>query len=156
MALTDHKPRGLLRLLLRAPIWLYRANLGRLAGHRLLYLAHRGRRTGARREVVVETVGFDPAVPEAVVIGAWGRAPDWVRNLEAAPAIEVRIGAQRWPNPEHRYLDDAETRRVLLAYRQAHPRAWKRLAPLLGFPDDLNDPHWPEITAIAFTGPKAS
>ena len=85
MAVTDHKPRGLLRLALRAPIWLYRANLGWLTGRRLLYVAHRGRRTGARREVVAETVRYDPSVPEAVVVAAWGKNPDWLRNLRAAP-----------------------------------------------------------------------
>jgi deazaflavin-dependent oxidoreductase (nitroreductase family) len=147
MALTDRKPHGLLRLLLRAPIWLYRARLGWLAGHRLLYLAHRGRRTGARREVVVEVVRHDPAVPEVVVIAAWGRNPDWYRNLQAAPAIEVRLGAQRWPTPDHRFLDGPEALQTLLAYQQAHPHAWKRIAPLLGFPAAPTDPRWPEIAA---------
>nr|WP_228046222.1 nitroreductase family deazaflavin-dependent oxidoreductase [Saccharopolyspora sp. HNM0983] len=153
--MTDHKPRGLLRLLLRAPIWLYRARLGFLAGHRLLYLAHRGRRTGARREVVVETVHYDPDGPEVVVIAAWGGDPDWYRNLRAAPAIEVRVGAKRWPQPAHRFLGAAETQRILLAYQHAHPHAWKRLAPLLGFPAEPTDPRWPEVAAavhaIAFT-----
>lgn len=155
MALTDRKPRGLLRLVLRAPIWLYRARLGWLAGHRLLYLAHRGRRTGARREVVVETVRYDPAVPEVTVVAAWGGTPDWYRNLRAAPAIEVRLGARRWPAPAHRFLDAAETHRTLLDYQRAHPHAWKRLAPLLGFPTDPADPRWAEVAAavhaIAFT-----
>lgn len=155
MALTDRKPRGLLRLVLRAPIWLYRARLGWLFGHRLLYLAHRGRRTGARREVVVETVHHDPAAPEVTVVAAWGGNPDWYRNLLAAPAIEVRLGARRWPAPAHRFLDASETHRTLLAYQRAHPRAWKRLAPLLGFPADPADPRWPEVAAtvhaIAFT-----
>lgn len=155
MALTDRKPRGLLRFLLRAPIWLYRAGLGGLFGHRLIYIAHRGRRTGARREVVVETVHYDPAVPEAVVVAAWGGTPDWYRNLRAAPAIEVRLGGRRWATPDHRQLDAAEVHRTLLAYQRAHPRAWKRLAPLLGFPADPADPRWPEVAAtvhaIAFT-----
>lgn len=155
MALTDRKPRGLLRLVLRAPIWLYRARLGWLFGHRLLYLAHRGRRTGARREVVVETVRYDPAAPEVTVVAAWGGNPDWYRNLKAAPAIEVRLGTRRWPAPTHRFLDASETHRTLLAYQRAHPRAWKRLAPLLGFPTDPADPRWPEVAAtvhaIAFT-----
>jgi len=35
MAITDRKPTGLLRALLRTPIWLYRLRLGRLAGRRL-------------------------------------------------------------------------------------------------------------------------
>jgi deazaflavin-dependent oxidoreductase (nitroreductase family) len=155
VALTDRKPTGLLRAALRAPIWLYRARLGRLTGRRLVYIAHRGRRTGARREVVAETVRYDQAGPEVVVVAAWGREPDWYRNLRAAPAIEVRIGAARWPRPRHRFLDAAETRRVLLAYRHAHPRAWRRIAPLLGFPTDPDDPRWPQVAAtthaIAFS-----
>lgn len=139
MAITDRKPTGLLRALLRTPIWLYRLRLGRLAGRRLTYIAHRGRRTGARREVVVETVRFDPVTPEAIVIAAWGPGPDWYRNLKAAPAIDVRIGAQRWPQPRHRFLHATETHQTLLAYQRAHPRAWRRLAPLLGFPSDPAD-----------------
>lgn len=155
MALTDRKPTGLLKALLRAPIWLYRAHLGWTLGHRLLYIAHLGRRTGARREVVVETVRYDPAAPEVVVVAAWGKDPDWYRNLKVAPALEVRIAAQRWDQPEQRFLDGAETLQVLRAYQQAHPRAWKRIAPVLGFPPDPADPSWPAVAetvhAIAFT-----
>ena len=155
MTVTDRKPTGALRAALRAPLWLYRARLGVLAGHRLLYIAHRGRRTGRRREVVVEVVGYDPAVPEVMVIAAWGGVPDWYRNLRAAPAFEVRLGAHRWLEPRHRFPDAAETLRVLRDYQCAHPHAWKRIAPLLGFPADPADPRWPEVAetvhAVAFT-----
>jgi len=65
MPLMDRKPTGLLRLLLRAPILLYRARAGWLLGHRFVYVAHRGRRTGARREVVVEVVCYLPAAPRS-------------------------------------------------------------------------------------------
>jgi deazaflavin-dependent oxidoreductase (nitroreductase family) len=155
VALTDRKPRGLVRFLLRTPIWLYRARLGLLLGHRLIYIAHRGRRSGARREVVVEVVRFDPALPEAVVIAAWGGIPDWYRNLRAARALEVRLGRRHWTRPHHRELGAAEVHRTLVGYQRAHPRAWRRLAPLLGFPDDPADPHWPAVAAavhaLAFT-----
>lgn len=155
MSVVARKPTGVLRLLLRAPIPLYRAGLGWLFGHRLVYLAHRGRRTGARREAVVEVVRHDPRTPEVVVIAAWGGVPDWYRNLRAAPAIELRLGGQRWPSPRHRELPPAETLAVLRAYRAAHARAWRRIAPLLGFPADPADPRWPEVAgavhALAFT-----
>jgi deazaflavin-dependent oxidoreductase (nitroreductase family) len=155
MSTTDRKPTGLLRLLLRAPIWLYRAGLGRLFGHRLLYLAHRGRRTGARREVVVEIVRYDSHVPEAVVVAAWGKNPDWYRNLLAGPALEVRLGGQRWLAPEHRSLDVDEVLDVLLSYRREHPHVWRWLAPKLDFPATRDDPRWPAVAArtraIAFS-----
>lgn len=155
MGLVDRKPTGVLRTLLRSPIWLYRAHLGWLAGHRLLYLAHRGRRTGARREVVVEVIGYDPAGPQVTVVAAWGGTPDWYRNLKAAPALEVRVGTHRWIEPGHRFPAGAETLRALHGYRRAHPMAWRRIAPLLGFPVEPDDPRWPEIAervhAVTFT-----
>lgn len=154
MKIVGRKPTGVLKALLRAPIWIYRARLGRLLGHRFVYLAHTGRRSGLRREVVVEVVRYDAAVPEVVVVAAWGKNPDWYANLRAAPALEVRIAGQRWEHPEHRFLDGAGTLAVLRAYGTAHPRAWRRLAPVLGFPADLDDPRWPdlarEVHAVAF------
>jgi deazaflavin-dependent oxidoreductase (nitroreductase family) len=147
MTLTDHKPTGLLRRLLRAPIWLYRLRLGWLADHRLVYIAHRGRRSGKRRETVVEVARYFPAIPAVVVVAAWGKHTDWYLNLKAAPALEVRIATQRWDHPRQRFLNRSETVRILHEYQQAHLYAWKQLAPLLGFPDDPADPRWSEVAA---------
>ena len=136
MGLIDHAPRGLLRLLLRAPILLYRARLGWLLGRRFVYVAHRGRRSGKRRETVLEVVRYDPDIPEIFVASGWGTRADWYRNLRDHPPLEVRIGAVRFLAPRQRFLDPEETVRLILDYRLAHPRAWKRLAPSLGLPLD--------------------
>jgi deazaflavin-dependent oxidoreductase (nitroreductase family) len=145
--ITSRRPTGVLRWLLRLPIWLYHAHLGWMLGHRMIYIAHRGRRSGARHEVVVEVVRYDPRVPEVFVIAAWGGTPDWYRNLRAAPAIEVRTGRHRWPAPVQRFPDAVEILRVLRAYQRAHPAAFRQLGPRLGFPADPTDPSWPEVAA---------
>jgi hypothetical protein len=44
------------RWFVRAPIWLFRARLGFLAGSRLITLEHIGRTSGQRRYVVFEVV----------------------------------------------------------------------------------------------------
>jgi deazaflavin-dependent oxidoreductase (nitroreductase family) len=147
MALTDHKPTGLMRTLLRAPIWLYRLRLGWLTDHRFVYIAHRGRRSGERRETVVEVVRYFPAIPAVVVNAAWGAHPDWYLNLKAAPALEIRLATQRWEHPRQRFLSSSEAERILQEYQQMHPYAWEGLAPLLGFPADPADPRWPEVAA---------
>ena len=145
--ITDRPPTGLMKVILRLPIWAYRAHLGWIFGHRLVYIAHRGRTSGARREVVAEVVRFDKAVPEVTVIAAWGGTPQWFRNLKAARAIEVRIGRQRWEAPAQRFLTAEEILSTLRAYQAAHPRAFKELGPRLGFPADPQDPTWPQVAA---------
>jgi deazaflavin-dependent oxidoreductase (nitroreductase family) len=145
MTLVDRRPSGLLRMFFRVPILAYRAHLGRLLGHRFLYLAHRGRTSGKRREVVLEVVRWDPRVPTVVVVSAWGTRSDWFRNLEAAPALELRIAGRRWVEPEHRVLDAAHLRTALRGYAAQHPRAWAALAPKLGLEAELT----PESLALA-------
>lgn len=139
MTMVDRRPRGLLRAFFRSPLLLYRLRLGWVFGHRLLYLAHRGRTSGRRREVVLEAVRWDPRTPEVTVVSAWGARSDWFRNIQAAPALELRIGGQRWPAPEHRVLDAAEMRAALEGYARAHPRAWATLAPKMGLDPSLTD-----------------
>jgi hypothetical protein len=53
---TKRPPKGLLRLMLRLPIWLYRLRLGWLLGNRFLLLTHVGRKTGLPHQTVVEVV----------------------------------------------------------------------------------------------------
>jgi deazaflavin-dependent oxidoreductase (nitroreductase family) len=158
MGLVDHAPRGLSRLLLRAPVLLYRARLGRLLGRRFVYVAHRGRRSGKRREVVLEVVRYDPDLPEVFVVSGWGARSDWYRNLRAHPALEVRIGARRIVAPRQRFLDPEETVRLMLDYRRAHPRAWRRLASLLGLPSDPSQARADarDFPAVAFSPGEAS
>src|SRR4051812_26469780 len=80
----------------RAPLWLYQRDLGFLLGKRFLYLAHQGRLSGLRRETVLEVARLDHHTGEAIVVAAWGAHSDWVRNLRAGRALEVRIGHLRF------------------------------------------------------------
>jgi deazaflavin-dependent oxidoreductase (nitroreductase family) len=134
VALTDRRPGTLLRVAFRAPLPLYHLGLGWLFGRRLLLLAHRGRSSGARRETVLEVVRYDPGRREATVVAAWGERAQWYRNLRHAPALEVRIGRERWPSPRQRFLDQAETTTLLDRYRRQHPLAARGLSRVLGWP----------------------
>ena len=76
--------------LVRAPIWLYRARLGFLSGSRTLMLEHVGRKSGARRFVVLEVVGH-PAPDTYVVASGFGERAQWFRNLIANPQVRVSV-----------------------------------------------------------------
>lgn len=123
---------GLLRVrwLVRAPIWIYRARLGAIFGGRLLMLEHRGRRSGARRYVVLEVVDHpDPGT--YVVVSGFGKRAQWYRNVEADPRVRVYLRSRPPVAAEARPLGPAEAASALRRYAAAHPRAWSSLRPVL-------------------------
>jgi hypothetical protein len=63
-----------------------------------------------------------------------GEKADWYRNLEAAPALEVRTGGQRYV-PEQRFLAP-ENYAVICDYGRRHPLAFWVFARVFGYPLD--------------------
>ncbi len=101
------RPAGILRLVFRLPTYLYRYRFGRLLGHRFLLLTHRGRKTGRVHQTVLEVIAYDSATRESIVLSGWGERADWYRNIEANPAMEIRIGRERYV-PKQRFLSPEE------------------------------------------------
>ena len=114
------------RSLVRAPIALYRAGLGRLMGERILMLEHRGRTSGLRRYVCLEVVER-PARDRIVIVSGFGTRAQWYRNLAAHPACFVSIGAIRRAPARARMLPDGESAAALDRYRRVRPRDWELL-----------------------------
>jgi deazaflavin-dependent oxidoreductase (nitroreductase family) len=109
------KKRGTLWYLFRAPVYLYRWRLGWLFGHRLLLLTRIGRRTGLRRQTVLEVVEYRKEGPEVVVANGFGPDSDWLRNIEARPGEEVTVGSRHFV-ASHRFLSEDEAMRVIQGY----------------------------------------
>ena len=64
--------------------------------------------------------------PEAVVMSAFGRNADWLRNIEAIPNPKVVIGSQSFI-AAHRFLDEEEAVQAIAGYEQ---RNWV-IAPII-------------------------
>ncbi|SEO68750.1 nitroreductase family deazaflavin-dependent oxidoreductase [Amycolatopsis saalfeldensis] len=120
------RPGPLLRAVFRAPLRLYDWHAGWLLGHRFLRLTHQGRRSGRRYRTVVEVLKTDPASGEVMVMAGFGRATDWLRNIQARPAIEITLGRRQFV-PVHRILDEDAAAAVLADYEQRN----RLVAPLL-------------------------
>lgn len=114
------RPTGTLRLVFRAPIYLYHLGFDRLFGHRFLMFIHQGRKSGLLRETVLEVIRYDPTTRESIVLSGRAENSDWYLNIEASPALEVRTGRGRYV-PEQRFLGPAENHEVISEYARHHP-----------------------------------
>jgi deazaflavin-dependent oxidoreductase (nitroreductase family) len=119
------------------PLRLYRSGRGTVLGHTFLMFVHVGRVTGHRHEAVAMVLRFDEQTREAVICSAWGPNTDWMRNLRANPACEVRIGGDTYM-PAQRFLSEEEACAVAREFRRRHPWRLRLLRVVLGW-ENLGD-----------------
>jgi len=120
------RKKGMLWHLFRTPICIYRWHLEWLFGKRLLLLTHTGRRSGLRRQTVLEVVEYRREVPEVVVANGFGPDSDWLRNIQAESDEEVTVGPQHFA-ASHRFLGEDEAVRVIEQYE----RRSRLIAPIV-------------------------
>ena len=135
MRRSPKRPAGLRRIIYRLPLWLYRARLGGLLGHRFVLIHHVGRRSGRCREVVVEVAERDPATGAVTVMAGYGAHSDWYRNLLAHPAARIQVGNHS-ATVHAMPLTPDEAGDVLERYARRHPRAVRAMLRFLGSPVD--------------------
>jgi deazaflavin-dependent oxidoreductase (nitroreductase family) len=92
--LTNKQPHGLLRLLLRMPILLYRVHMGWLLGGRFLKITHIGHKSGLPREVVLEVVCHNFETGAYFVAAGWRGKADWFRNIQSNPEVQLMVGTR--------------------------------------------------------------
>ncbi len=126
------RPKGLGRALARLPIHLYRMHLGGLMGDRFLLLHHVGRKSGKRRQVVLEVV--EHTDDGYVVCSGFGPKADWYRNVLAHPDVVIQV--RRRPRRHRPPARPAEGGELMARYAPRHPKAAARLVRLMGFSVD--------------------
>jgi deazaflavin-dependent oxidoreductase (nitroreductase family) len=123
---------GMLRArpLARAPICLYEAGAGSMLGSRLLMLEHVGRRSSARRTVILEVIGH-PTPDTYLVASGFGEKAQWFRNVKVNPRVRVNVANHSSAPATARILTQPEADRALGEYVSQHPGSWNHLRPVL-------------------------
>jgi deazaflavin-dependent oxidoreductase (nitroreductase family) len=128
-------PRGLSRLLFRAPIYLYRIGLGWLLGGRFLLLNHVGRKSGLPRQAVVEVVRHDEASDTYVIASGFGERSQWFQNLMERPQVTIQVGRRKLAVTAERLSREAAGDEMV-DYARRHAGAARNLARFMGFEVD--------------------
>lgn len=143
---SANRPSGLMRWLLRAPIFLFEAGLGPLFGRHLLLLESLGHRTGLPRRTVLEVVHHDSATDTFYVAAGFGPGSDWYGNVRHQPEVLITVGRHHVPV----YACPVEPKRageILVGYAARHPRTARVLLRWLGFEVDGSEADYREVPA---------
>lgn len=137
-------PGGLSRRLVRLPIWLYRLGLGGLMRlMRLMVLTTWGRKSGLPRHTAIE---YRTHGSKIYVISAWGRRPNWYRNLIEQPVVRVRLGGRGFSARAQVVEDTGEALRVLYLFRKRAPVVYDPILAYLSDHQALNRRTLPDVS----------
>ena len=131
-------PRGISRLLWRAPIWIYRLGLGGLIKKRMLLLHHVGRVSGEPRENVLEIVDQDSETGSYTVASGFGKKSERYNNIVKQPDVSITVGREEKP-VRARPLSPDDSGRAIVDYATRHPKAAKTLMSICGYKVDGSD-----------------
>jgi deazaflavin-dependent oxidoreductase (nitroreductase family) len=121
------RPNRLLRLIFRFPVLVYKIGLGWLFGRRFLMLTHIGRKSGLKRQVVLEVLYHNQTSGEYYILSGWGDKSDWFMNIQKNPEVVVNFGGERFEAIAFQMTsEDAEN--VISKYAYQHPKAFRILS----------------------------
>ena len=130
-------PKGMVKILMRAPIVLYEIGLGFILGDRFLMLTHIGRNSGRPKRVVLEVIKNDPESGIFYIGSGWGEKANWLLNIEKTPDARVQTGNRVFDAVATRLSIDKASD-ILMDYAKRNPRAFRILAGRLILGKDLD------------------
>ncbi|MHB8777953.1 MAG: nitroreductase family deazaflavin-dependent oxidoreductase [Anaerolineales bacterium] len=99
MSAFDKRPNRLLKFFFKVPVWFHNMGFGgweRLIGAQWMLIATAGRKTGKRREVMVDVMDYNKAADTYYIEAAYGAHADWFRNLQSNPIFEAQVGRRKF------------------------------------------------------------
>lgn len=123
-------PKSLWRLLRIPPRLLYGLGLGPVYGRLVLLLTTTGRRSGLPHVTPLQYEEVDGVI---YVGAARGPKADWYRNIQANPAVEVRVRSRRFRGLAEPITDPGRIADILELRLRRHPRMVGAIFRLAGF-----------------------
>ncbi len=125
------RPKGLLLLGFRLPVWLYRFRMGWLMGKRMIYFEHIGRTSGIKRRSIVEIIRYDQENDVYYVVSGYGEKADWFRNIMKTPKVSAQVANRRF-NANVERLSQERALEEFQDYAHRNPKMLKFLGNLIG------------------------
>ena len=99
MGTFDKRPNQLLKFFFKVPVWLHKIGFGgweRLIGAQWMLITTTGRKTGKRRETMVDVMDYDKAADIYYIEAAYGARADWYKNIQSNPIFEAKVGRRKF------------------------------------------------------------
>ncbi|KAA0275411.1 MAG: DUF385 domain-containing protein, partial [Chloroflexi bacterium] len=93
--MLDKRPNALLKFFFKIPLFMHKIGLGgweKTIGAEWMLISTIGRKTGKRREAMVDVMDYDQAADTYYIEAAYGSRADWLKNIKVNPVFGAQVG----------------------------------------------------------------
>lgn len=95
----NKRPSQMLKFFFKVPVWIHKLGFGgweRLIGTQWMLITTIGRKSGKRRETMVDVMDYDKAADTYYIEAAYGARADWYKNIQNQPVFEAQVGRRKF------------------------------------------------------------
>jgi deazaflavin-dependent oxidoreductase (nitroreductase family) len=130
----EKRPNTLLKFFFKAPLFMHKLGLGgweRIIGAQWMLIRTTGRKTGKRRETLVDVMDYNQATDTYYIEAAYGSRADWYKNIKANPTFEAQVGRRKF-QANAVELTEKDTGEMLVQFFRRNPAYTRSVMAMVG------------------------
>jgi len=130
----EKSPSTLLKLFFKMPLLLHKLGMGgweHLIGAEWMLITTTGRKTGKRRETMVDVMNYDKVSDTYYIEAAYGSRADWCRNIKSNPVFEAQVGRRKF-HAQAEKLNETDTGEMLVQFFRRKPTYTRSVMAMVG------------------------
>lgn len=134
MTMFEKRPNALLKFFFKMPLFMHKIGLGgweRLIGAQWMLITTTGRKTGKRREAMVDVMDYDKATDTYYIEAAYGSRADWFKNIKSNPVFEAQVGRRKF-EARAEELAEQDTGEMLVQFFRRKPAYTRSVMAMVG------------------------
>jgi deazaflavin-dependent oxidoreductase (nitroreductase family) len=134
MNALEKRPGALQKFFFKIPVWFHKMGFGgweRLMGAQWMLITTTGRKTGKRRDAMVDVMDYDKATDTYYIEAAYGSRADWFRNIQANPRFEAKVGRRKF-HATASPLANEDAGEMMVRFYRAKPAYTRSVIAMVG------------------------
>jgi len=123
-----------MKFFFKAPLFMHKVGLGgweKIIGAEWMLISTTGRKTGKRRDSMVDVMDYDASTDTYYIEAAYGSRADWFKNIKANPIFDAQVGRRKF-KAQAQELDAAGTGEMLVRFFRRKPAYTRSVMAMVG------------------------
>lgn len=132
--MLEKRPSGLLKFFFKVPLLMHKLGFGgweKLIDAQWMLLTTTGRKSGKRRETLVDVMDYDKTADTYYIEAAYGSNADWFKNIQATPHFEAQVGRRKF-SALAEILTEGDTGEMLVQFFRRKPAYTRSVMAMVG------------------------